>query len=190
MTNDDIPGKEKVTGWLDVPLNTAGRENARKLGRFLKTKGITKIISSDTKRALQTAEIISEMLGVGVTKTDKLRSWHMGSVEGMDGKAAKPFLGFFEENPDVPPPGGEKFWAFYRRFKAAVMAIFRFAKAFKDGKIFVMTHSQDLDILKWIRDSVEPGNALEFGEGIAPGGCLEVRVADDLSFTMRKVYGV
>jgi broad specificity phosphatase PhoE len=187
MTNDDTPTNDRVSGWKPVPLNAEGRENARKLGRFLKSKGINKIISSDTKRALQTAEIVGEILGVKVIKTPGLRSWHMGSLEGMFHKVANPFLSFFQENPDIAPPQGEKFWAFYRRFRACINSIFKFAKAFPDARILVLTHSQDLDILKWIKDGIEPGEKLQFGDGIEPGGCLAVNAESINDFTVRKV---
>ena len=53
MTSEDLPGNEKITGWREISLNAEGRVNAARAALYLKTKGITSITSSDTKRALQ-----------------------------------------------------------------------------------------------------------------------------------------
>jgi broad specificity phosphatase PhoE len=189
QTADDIPGKEKVSGWKEVPLNAEGRAEAARLGRFLKSKGITKILASDTKRTTQTAEIVSKIIGVPVTFTPHLRSWNMGSVEGMYAEAAKPFLKFFEKNPDLKIPNGEPFRKFYTRLKTAIKAIIAFAKKFPESRILVLTHSQDLDIVDWIRDGIEPGKAFEFGAGIPAGGCEELRISDEGKITTKKIFG-
>jgi broad specificity phosphatase PhoE len=185
MTRDDLPGQELVTGWLEVPLNAEGRLNAARAGRFLKSKGITSITSSDTKRALQTANIISDALGLPVIESEKLRSWNMGALQGMPAETAKPFLEFFQKNPDVRPPQGEAFQTFYNRFKGVWSATVSYVRKFPNAVPLLVTHSQDLDILQWFIKGIEPGKALEFGEGIAPGGMLEMRVEDKI--TVRKL---
>jgi broad specificity phosphatase PhoE len=189
LTSEDLPGREKVTGWKDIPLNVEGKAQAAKLGRFLKSKGITKIISSDTKRAFDTATIIGEIINVPVTATEKLRSWNMGAIQGMFSEAAKPFLEFFEKNPTLKPPKGEPFWSFFRRFKGAFWGIVAFIRKFPQSRILVLTHSQDLDLIEWLRDGVEPGEKFEFGEGLPAGGACEVRVYEDGSITKRKIFG-
>lgn len=188
-TADDIPGREKISGWKPVALDERGRAQARKLGRFLKPKGITNILASDTKRAAQTADIVAEIVGAKVAHTDTLRSWNMGTMEGNLESAMHMFLVFFEKHPDLRVPEGEKFNIFFRRFKAAFWAAVRYVRKFEATKLAVITHSQDLDLIYWLRDGTEPGDGLEFGNDIAAGGCLAVTIADDNSITIRKVLG-
>jgi len=187
LTDDDLPGHDVVSGWLEVPLNSQGRINARRAARLLRTKDITSITSSDTKRALQTAHIISEELGLPVIESDKLRSWNMGEMQGMEASVAKPFLTYFQENPSCTPPKGEKFQTFYNRFKGVWVATVAHVKKFPNAHPLLITHSQDLDIVNWFLRDIEPGKALEFGEGIKPGGVLEARVADSGEITVRKL---
>lgn len=187
LTNDDLPSHNVVSGWLEVPLNSQGRVNARKAARVLKSRGVTSITSSDTRRALQTAEIISGELKLPVIESEKLRSWNMGALQGVDHKVAEPFLTFFQENPEIAPPKGEKFWQFYRRFKGVWDATVAYVKKFPNARPLLVTHSQDLDIVEWFLNDIEPGNALEFGGGIPPGGILQATISDAGEITIRKV---
>jgi broad specificity phosphatase PhoE len=187
MTRDDLPGQELVTGWLEVPLNAEGRMNAARAGRFLKSKGITSITSSDTKRALQTATIIGDTLGLPIIESERLRSWNMGALQGTDAEVAKPFLEFFQKNPDIKMPQGEAFRTFYNRFRGVYQATLSYVRKFPNAVPLLVTHSQDLDILPWFIKDIPPGRLLEFGEGISPGGVLEMRVEDKISLRKLKV---
>jgi broad specificity phosphatase PhoE len=187
MTRDDLPGQELVTGWLEVPLNAEGRMNAARAGRFLKAKGITSITSSDTKRALQTAHIIGDTLGLPVIESDRLRSWNMGALQGTCAETARPFLEFFQKNPDIRMPQGEAFRTFYNRFKGVYQATLAYVRKFPNAVPLLVTHSQDLDILPWFIKDIPPGRLLEFGEGIQPGGVLEMRVEDEVRLRKLKV---
>lgn len=186
MTVEDLPGNEKVTGWREVPLNAEGRLNAARAARFLKSKGITSITSSDTLRAHQTAKIIGQQLSLPVVESDRLRSWNMGSLQGMDAEVAKGFLTFFEKNPSVRVPEGEPFQQFYNRFHGAFNTIVAYARKFPNAVPLVVTHSQGLDIIPWFLKGIEPGKTLEFGEGIKPGGVLELSILQD-KLTLRKL---
>lgn len=160
--------------------------NAARAARRLKSLGITSITSSDTVRALQTAKIVSKELGIPIVETERLRSWNMGNLQGMDHKCADPFLEFFEKNPDVRVPGGEAFRTFYNRFKGTFYHFVAYVKKFPNAAPLVVTHSQDLDLIQWFIRGIEPGRELEFGNGIQPGGILEVRV-DGSDITVRKL---
>src|SRR5712672_2641235 len=145
-----------VSGWSDVPLNKEGRLNASVAARRLKQLGITSITASDTIRAAQTAEIVSKYVGIPVVSTERLRSWHMGALEGMHHDAADPFLAFFEENPDVRVPDGERFRTFYNRFKGAFDSFVGYVKKFPQASPLVVTHSQNLDLIPWLIKGIEP----------------------------------
>ncbi|MBE6008585.1 MAG: histidine phosphatase family protein, partial [Lachnospiraceae bacterium] len=53
-------------GWYDCPINEKGISQAKNLGKFLKTKKIDKIISSDLLRARMTAELINNELNLPI----------------------------------------------------------------------------------------------------------------------------
>jgi len=178
-----------VSGWRATPLNAQGRINARHAAHILKSKGITSLTSSDTVRALQTAKIVGRELGLPVVETPKLRSWNMGSLQGMEHEVANPFLEFFEKNPDVRVPEGEAFRTFYNRFKSVFYYFVNYIKKFPNAVPLVATHSQNLDLIQWFLKDIEPGRELEFGNGIKPGGILEVRLAKDGEITFRKLKG-
>jgi hypothetical protein len=109
----------------------------------------------------------------------------MGSLQGMDHKAADPFLEFFERHPDVRVPGGEAFRTFYNRFKTVFFYFVGYVRKFPNARPALGTHSQDLDLISWLIEGIEPGKQLEFGKGIKPGGILEVSVDDKI--TVRKL---
>jgi len=186
-TPEDVPGNEKITGWRDVPLNAQGRLNAKRAGQFLKRKGITHILSSTSERAAQTADFIAKETGLKVVESDRFRSWNMGAMQGMDVEAAKPFLTYFEKNPDCKPPNGEKFNTFYNRFKDAFYGVVSYVRRFPASRPVVVTHSQGMDIISWFLKGIEPGKTLEFGEGIPPGGVMEVNIDDTGKISTRKL---
>ena len=111
----------------------------------------------------------------------------MGALQGLDADVARPFLTFFQENPDVRPPEGEKFRQFYNRFRGVWQSTLAYVRKFPNARPLLVTHSQDLDIIEWFLEDLELGRALEFGGGIKPGGILEARIANDGEVSIRKL---
>ena len=70
---------------LKHPLTEKGRQQAQALAAELLPAGITAIYTSPLLRAVQTAEILSEALGVGFEITDALREYDCGILEGTSG---------------------------------------------------------------------------------------------------------
>jgi phosphoserine phosphatase len=69
-------------GTEPVPLNADGREQARLLATFLRERPIRAICSSDLPRALETATVIGEAIGL-VPKTDvRWREFNLGIFQG------------------------------------------------------------------------------------------------------------
>lgn len=75
----------KLQGQIDIELNARGLVEAEELAEKLKTLDttISRIVSSDLKRAQKTAEIISSRLGVPFLVDKRLRECHFGTLEGM-----------------------------------------------------------------------------------------------------------
>lgn len=69
----------RLLGWTDVPLNRAGRNQARRIGELLSHVSLTSCWSSDLRRATETAR-----LAVGDAVADlRLRELDFGDLEGM-----------------------------------------------------------------------------------------------------------
>jgi broad specificity phosphatase PhoE len=104
----------------DVPLSETGCDQARALGRWLAglpdRERPTAVLSSPFARALTTAKLATEPLGLPVRADERLRERDFGAFDGMTG------AGIREEYPDEArrrdllgkfyyrPPGGES-WA-------------------------------------------------------------------------------
>jgi broad specificity phosphatase PhoE len=64
------------------PLTAKGREQSRTLARSLKRTPVTRLFTSPLMRAVQTAEILAESLGILYEVTDALREYDCGILEG------------------------------------------------------------------------------------------------------------
>ncbi|RED60426.1 histidine phosphatase family protein [Cohnella lupini] len=74
----------KIQGVTDIPLSAEGEEQARLLADRLAREGQAwnGIYSSDLQRAMKTAEILSDRLGLPVIKDARLRERSFGQAEG------------------------------------------------------------------------------------------------------------
>lgn len=73
----------RLQGSTDIPLNDTGREQARKAADILAGEGLTKIVASPLSRALETARIVAERLGLEPEIDDRLIERNFGRFEGM-----------------------------------------------------------------------------------------------------------
>jgi broad specificity phosphatase PhoE len=64
------------------PLTEKGKQQARDLAQKLAPLGIDQIFSSPLMRAVQTSEIVAEAFQVSLEKTDALREYDCGVLEG------------------------------------------------------------------------------------------------------------
>ncbi|WP_194893530.1 histidine phosphatase family protein [Catenulispora pinisilvae] len=75
-----------VGGWYDSQLTPAGRRDAAAIGRVLRAEipegADVEVISSDLLRAQQTAEKVSDALGVTTIMDRRLREKSYGEAEG------------------------------------------------------------------------------------------------------------
>lgn len=74
----------KLQGHTDVPLNHAGRAQARTLGEALVSEKITSVTTSDLSRAKETGAIVAARLSLGAPHTEpELRERRFGIFEGL-----------------------------------------------------------------------------------------------------------
>ena len=65
-------------GHTDLPLSELGRRQAAKTAEFLKDENIDVMISSDRKRAYQTAEPLAKLKGMEIIPNEGLREIYAG----------------------------------------------------------------------------------------------------------------
>jgi len=70
-------------GHTDLPLSELGRKQAAKTAEYLKDEKIDVIISSDLKRAYQTAEPLARLKGMDIIPNEALREIYAGKWENM-----------------------------------------------------------------------------------------------------------
>jgi broad specificity phosphatase PhoE len=77
--------EDRWQGWGDSALSPAGEVQAAEAAGPLAGAGFTAVVSSDLRRAVQTAEILAEALGLGrVALTERrLREYDVGDWEGL-----------------------------------------------------------------------------------------------------------
>jgi broad specificity phosphatase PhoE len=74
--------ENKILGRSNDPLNTLGIKQAKQLSKKIKGQKIQVILSSKTKRALQTAKIISQLLHIPVKTDSRLSEYNFGVFAG------------------------------------------------------------------------------------------------------------
>lgn len=81
--------ENRFTGWTDVDLSDAGREEAQKAGELLKAEGFTFDIAytSVLRRAIRTLWIVLdelELMWLPVERSWRLNERHYGALQGLD----------------------------------------------------------------------------------------------------------
>ncbi len=72
-----------IGGWSDVDLTSTGEEQVREIISVISKLPISKIISSDVKRARSTAEIVGSALNLPIEYSDKFRELDKGLLTGL-----------------------------------------------------------------------------------------------------------
>jgi len=70
-------------GWVASPLSDHGKRQAERLANYIRHIGMTALYTSDLKRALQTAEILSAKLGFFAIPDSRLRERNIGEWQGL-----------------------------------------------------------------------------------------------------------
>lgn len=134
-------------GHTDVPLNAVGYAQARALGRSLRRVAPVAVVSSDLVRAVETARVAAEMLGIELAYTDRgLRERAFGCFEGLTREEclrhhSEAWRAWVEEQ--RAPEGGEDRDALAAR---VIAAIGRAAENLLPGAgpVLVVTHGGSL----------------------------------------------
>lgn len=78
----DFNREHRLQGALPVPLNACGRAQSRQLATYLNSVAIDAIYTSPRRRALETAQIIGDALGLPAQEDERLAEIAFGDFEG------------------------------------------------------------------------------------------------------------
>jgi broad specificity phosphatase PhoE len=140
----DYNAANRVQGWLDVPLNAEGREQAQKVALRLSIKPVTQVYSSTLSRAADTARAIASTRGVPLTLDERLREYNMGEWQGKTGDEISASRGALKalERPDEIP-GGETAQQVHHRAEAFLADLIAWHGQ-DNGRIVVVSHGGTL----------------------------------------------
>ena len=107
----DYNATDRMQGQLDTDLSELGRSQAKTAAAELATREPIKIVSSDLRRALDTANALGDAAGVAVSVDERLRETHLGQWQGLThtevddiAPGARPA---WRADATIAPPGGE-----------------------------------------------------------------------------------
>jgi alpha-ribazole phosphatase len=122
--------QRRYQGQSDVPLNETGREQAAAAGRRLARQQISHLVSSDLRRARQTAEVIAARCQLEVRHDSRLREMSFGAWEGLthdqiQARWPGARTAWFADPVHTAPPEGETLAQVSERVQAVLKEIAR-----------------------------------------------------------------
>ena len=122
--------KEKIQGSCDIELNNVGIKQAEELSSKVLKEGykFTKIYSSQQRRAVKTAEILSYATKVNITTLEGLEEINLGEWEGLSWSEVKEqypseFNEWYINRRFTKPPQGESYQDMIERVLKAIHKI-------------------------------------------------------------------
>lgn len=128
-------------GILDIDLNEAGRQQATQAGPLLKEKGLTAIVSSPLRRAVETSEILNGFLHLPISYEADLREVSFGDKEG---QAAQPWFPEWAAG-HYTPENGESFASLRERVEDVLSRVL----STREGTLLIVAHG---GVLRAMRD--------------------------------------
>lgn len=166
---------DRFQGHADIPLNEAGRAQARELGLELEGEAFEAVYSSPLRRADETATILAESLGLEVERARELMEVDVGSWSGLTrAEVADRFPEGFRRWLDYGHgwDDGETYDALGARVVAGLR---RIAAAHPETRVLAVTHGGP------IRSALAAADGVPFGEARRSihviGNCAVVRLA-------------
>lgn len=132
----------RIQGRIDTELSEGGIRQARKLAKRLAREEINHVYSSSLKRALITAEIVTEYKKCMVVRSDQYHEICLGPWEGMYiheiiEKYGEHYRVYREDPANFSLPGAETFQNLSERTYNAILEIVR---CHKGSNILVVSH--------------------------------------------------
>ena len=169
--------ENRFTGWVDIPLTDAGRQEALRAAKLIRTLGIRFDVAytSVLGRAIETLQILLaelEQTQIPVRKDAALNERHYGDLQGLNKDEMRKKFGpeqvkLWRRSYDVAPPGGESL----KDTAARTLPYFRsqILPDLQAGKnVLVSAHGNSLRSIVMDLDRLTPEQvvALEIGTGV------------------------
>ena len=164
-------------GWTDTGLTELGRHQAACLGARLKREiedTPCRMVSSDLKRAFQTAEIVGREIGVRPNPVPELREFNNGIAPGMTTEVAKPlFREPTEPLHDWQPYPEADTW---RRFYSRVSDTMDRLVGHRGGLLLLVAHAGTITnmVAWWLGLEIEKLSKVSFAASPASISVLNV----------------
>ena len=132
-----------IQGWIDIPLNENGHQQAKKTAEILRNEKIDAACFSDLQRAAETAkEILKYHPGVPAIPCSQLREWHLGILQNCSypelNMTMPEYVKMLQtESMEMPIPSGESRNEFQKRINQAFQDM---AERFPGKRILTVTH--------------------------------------------------
>jgi broad specificity phosphatase PhoE len=176
-TNLNKPGM--MRGWTDVPLNSSGKEQAKKAAEVVSQDWkLDKLYRADLNRVEQSAKYLEDATGLKAEATKSLRPWNGGNLTGhkVNGLGAK--LRFYIEHMSQKPEGGESMKEFIDRLLGFMSNVFDEAEMKKET-IGVVTSIRPIEaITGWVENNfnepINPDKLEAKNEMVGPGGVVRL----------------
>jgi probable phosphoglycerate mutase len=139
----------RFQGQIDVPLNAAGHEQARRMAAALAGEPVDAIVCSDLLRTRQTAAPLESALGLRASAHGAWREQSFGVLEGLDVPSIQSqhpqlWAHWLRHDADYALPEGECTSRFCGRVRAALHEL---AQQHAGRRVVVVTHGGVLDML-------------------------------------------
>lgn len=143
--------KEKLYyGWTDCPINEIGIKQGQTLYGFFKNVVCDKVITSDLKRSVETAEIITKGKNIVLDKRKEFRELNFGLWEGKHYKILQQeypeaFEQWGKDWKNFCIPEGEAFFAFYERIRKALEQVIK--ETAEEETVLLVTHNGVMSVM-------------------------------------------
>lgn len=147
----DWNAKQRLQGWVDIPLNATGKKQALAVRHYIQTKQlqVDHVVSSDLSRAAETAQIAFDLAPTDLKLYDSLRERNYGIYEGelwqtlieVDSQN-QPTLNL--RDPNLAIPQGESLIVFNERILTAFNQL---ADEYQGERLAVFAHGGVIDIV-------------------------------------------
>lgn len=136
--------QKRFCGHSDIPVNALGEKQIYRAADVLKDQKISRVFTSDLKRAVQTAEAVMTYHECEIEKKQELREMFFGKWEGMTYQEilqtypehAEPWI---KDYLNVPCLEGESLLNFYNRINEAVDLIKK--ETPKENTVLIAAHA-------------------------------------------------
>ena len=140
----DFNAKRIFQGYGNIPLSDLGRRQSARVAERLMDMRFDVFYSSDVLRTMQTAEAISQRLGMSPTPCEGLREWHVGTWEGKPVEVFEAHLEAIGAHVvNYVPEGGESQLQTQERMVAQMQA---FAAQHAGETVLCVSHGRAIDM--------------------------------------------